>query len=85
MNKIKILFISTIIVLSTHLTALADDSSLPNSKKARDPFTLPTYMTDQITDEYKHEEIRFIPRDPFDAKSPIDSIKNKKESKISNT
>ena len=85
MNKIKILFISAIIVLSTHLTALADNSLLPKSEKTKNPFAIPTYLTDKITDEYKQEEIRFIPRDPFDVKSAVENKEKKEEIKLTET
>ncbi len=83
MNKVKIALISIIIVMSTHLTALADNTSLPNSEKIRNPFAIPTYITDKIKDEYRYEEIKFIPRDPFS----INQLKEpeKKDKKISNT
>ncbi len=83
MNKVKIALISIIIVMSTHLTALADNTSLPNYEKTRNPFAIPTYITDNIKDEYRYEEIKFIPRDPFS----INQLKEpeKKDTKISNT
>lgn len=84
MNKVKIALISIIMVMSTHLTALADNTLLPNSEKARNPFAIPTYITDNIKDEYKYEEIKFIPRDPFTINN-IQETEKKETNKISNT